>query len=157
MLKTAVQQTNFWQERDYNAVPLECRFISQSLCKCDCSLSQESTEEKLHILNASFSFCNRSQAYFLLFLGQRDQRKVSQRNYYNITCSKSVFQNLPNCRSVILKEYVKSAILSTTPRICQHEHDTRIWYHGMAASKACLQDPVLAFFPHCRAWSQAKN
>ena len=64
--------SRFWSERDYNAVPFERQFVSQSLCKCGRSLLQESTEEKLHILNASFSFCNRSQAYFLLFLGWRD-------------------------------------------------------------------------------------
>ena len=63
----------------------------------------------------------------------------------------------------------------------QSEHDTRIWYHGTAASKACLQAPppfphpqstrsarlarcylsyLTRFFassPHCRAWSQASR
>ena len=63
----------------------------------------------------------------------------------------------------------------------QSEHDTRIWYHGTAASKACLQGPpplphpqstrsarlarcylsyltrFFAFFPLYRAWSQASR
>ena len=60
------------------------------------------------------------------------------------------------------------------------EHGTRIWYHGTAASKTCLQAPppfphpqvttqlaslaniflfdsVLWLSPHCRAWYQAKK
>ena len=61
------------------------------------------------LLNACFSFCNRSQAYFLLFLEPRDKRKVSaevsQRHLYCLLqiypCFKNVF---PNCRSVTLKE-----------------------------------------------------
>ena len=63
----------------------------------------------------------------------------------------------------------------------QSQHDTRIWYHGTAASKACLQAPppfphpqstrsarlarcylsymtlFFAFFPLYRAWSQASR
>lgn len=54
----------------------------------------------------------------------------------------------------------------------QPEHDSRIWYHGMVPSKECLQASppfppphttasyltrFLAFFPYCRAWSQATN
>ena len=62
----------------------------------------------------------------------------------------------------------------------QSEHNTRIWYHGTAESKACLQAPLpfpppqntarlasladifpywprfLPFFPHCGAWPQAR-
>ena len=34
--------SRFWQERDCNAVPFERWFMSQSVCKCDCSLSQGS-------------------------------------------------------------------------------------------------------------------
>ena len=29
----------------------------------------------------------------------------------------------------------------------QSDHDTRIWYHGSAASKECLQAPTLSFSP----------
>ena len=54
----------------------------------------------------------------------------------------------------------------------QPEHDSRIWYHGMVPSNECLQASppfppphatasyltrFLAFFPYCRAWSQATN
>ena len=62
----------------------------------------------------------------------------------------------------------------------QSEHDTRIWYHGMAASKALSPGSAaispspdhregrfalryfsyfcyLPFFPHREAWSQAKT
>ena len=74
----------FGMERDYYAVPFKPRFISQSLCKCDRSLPLESIRKNPRILNASFSFCNRSQGYFLLFLELRDKRKVSQRNLYGL-------------------------------------------------------------------------
>ena len=53
----------------------------------------------------SFSFYNRSQAHFLLFLEPKDKRKVSQRNLYCCSDRNSCFKNLfPHSRSVKLKE-----------------------------------------------------
>ena len=74
-----------------------------------------------HTLNATSSFCNRSQAYFfLLFLEPRDKRKASQRNLYcllEIRVEKIFFR-------IVGAWSWESAILSTAPRICQHE-----WRH----------------------------
>ena len=59
------------------------------------------------------------------------------------SCLKNLFLN---CRSIILKERNnvnctrESADMKTFD---QSEHDTRIWYHGTAASKACLQAPMI--------------
>ena len=57
----------------------------------------------------------------------------------------------PNSRSVTLKE--RDTVNSTTNlsirRHLANEHDTQIWYHGTAASKACLQAPPP--FPHPQA------
>ena len=77
----------FGMERDYYAVPFKPRFISQSLCKCDRSLPLESIRKNPRILNASFSFCNRSQGYFLLFLELREK----SRKEICMARSKSVF------------------------------------------------------------------
>ena len=118
-----------------------------------------------------FSSSNRSQIYFLLFLELRDEQKVSQRNLY---C-------FPNSRSLTLKKHntVNSTTnLPTWRHFDQSEHDSRIWYHGMAASKHVSRlrrpfpipspalgllrsqtfshlTPFFAFFTHCGAWSQA--
>ena len=69
-----------WWEQDYNAVPFECWFITQSPCKCDCSLSQESIKQPQYII--SFFFFLQQTTYFLLFLEPRDMQEVSQRNWY---------------------------------------------------------------------------
>ena len=69
-----------WWEHDYNAVPFECWFITQSPCKCDCSLSQESIKQPQYII--SFFFFLQQTTYFLLFLEPRDIQEVSQRNWY---------------------------------------------------------------------------
>lgn len=69
-----------WWEQDYNAVPFECWFITQSPCKCDCSLSQESIKQPQYII--SFFFFLQQTTYFLLFLEPRDIQEVSQRNWY---------------------------------------------------------------------------
>ena len=76
--------------------------------------------------------------------------------------------------------YPVHSTLDFPKKFDQSEHDTRIWYHGTAASKACLQvpppfpphrdtarlaspavisvsywTPFFALFRHCGAWSQA--
>ena len=70
------------KKKNYTHVAIQVQAISEKLyteglerLRYRQSLSQERTY-------ASFSFCNRSQAYFLLFLEPRDKRKVSQRNLY---------------------------------------------------------------------------
>ena len=115
-------------------MPVKSRFISQSLCKCDRCLSQENIRKARHFKCLGF-FSNRSQIYIyiyiyiyiFLFLEPRDERKVWQRNLY---C-------FPNSRTVTLTE--RDIVNMNT--FGQSEHDTRIWYHGTAASKACLQPP----------------
>ena len=75
------------------------------------------------LLNACFSFCNRSQAYFLLFLESRDKPKVLQTNLYCLL-EVCVLTNLfPNCRSVILKECdtVKSTSNLSTWRLLTNQ------------------------------------
>ena len=168
----------FWYKRDYNAVPFECRFISQSLCKCDCSLSQESIRKTSHF---SFSFCKQSQAYFVLFLELRDKRKVSQRNLY-WSLEIRVLRNLyPNSRIVTLRKHdtVNSTVnLSTWRHLTNQamipESGIMEWWHQRHVSRLLHSFPLhgppqgslnarqnfswhhfFTFFPHCGAWSQA--
>ena len=90
-----------------------------------------------------FFFCNKSQEYFLLFLEPRDKRKVLERSLYCLLEIRVLKNFFPSCRSVILK----------WARYCQQhrEHDTRIWYHGTVASKACLQALPLSPLPGYRS------
>ena len=131
------------------------------------------------LLNACFSFCNRSQAYFLLFLESRDKPKVLQTNLYCLleVCVLTIFSR------IVGAWYWKSVILSRAPRICQREDfwPIRAWYQSLVWNggiKACLQAPLpfpppqatarlasltdifpfwpCAFLPQCGAWSQAR-
>ena len=77
----------------------------------------------------SFPFSNRSQIHFFLFLESR-----------NLYC-------FPNSRSVTLKE----GDTVNMKTFDQSEHDTRIWYHGTAASKTCLQAPSSLLHPQAAA------
>ena len=66
--------------------------------------------------------------------------QLKSRKEICIACYKfiRVLKNLfPNCRSVILKK--RDTVNMKT--FDQLEHDTRIWYQGTAASKACFQAP----------------
>ena len=118
----------FGMERDYYAVPFKPRFISQSLCKCDRSLPLESIRKNPRILNASFSFCNRSQGYFLLFLELRDKRKVSQRNLYGSLEIRVLRKLFPKCKNMIRARFCllhrESVNMKTFD---QSEHDIRFW------------------------------
>ena len=58
-----------WWEHDYNAVPFECWFITQSPCKCDCSLSQESIKQPQYII--SFFFLFATDHIFFALLGAK--------------------------------------------------------------------------------------
>ena len=99
-----------WWEHDYNALPFECWFITQSPYKCDCSLSQESIRQPQYF--KSFFFILQQTTYFLLFLEPRDIQKVSQRNLYRLLkiirvyCLKTHF--LECCR-----QYRKSVNIET--------------------------------------------
>ena len=83
------------------------------------------------LLNACFSFCNRSQAYFLLFLESRDKPKVLQTNLYCLleVCVLTIFSR------IVGAWYWKSVILSRAPRICQHEDfwPIRAWYQSLVS------------------------
>ena len=76
------------QERDYNAVPFERPVISQSLCNCDRSLSQESIR-KLDILHPSF----RSGTDHTHIFCSSWSRGISEKfcKEICIACSKSAF------------------------------------------------------------------
>ena len=118
----------FGMERDYYAVPFKPRFISQSLCKCDRSLPLESIRKNPRILNASFSFCNRSQGYFLLFLELRDKRKVSQRNLYGLLEIRVLRNLFPKCKSMIRAQFCLQHRESVNMKTFdQSEHDIRFW------------------------------
>ena len=73
--------SRFWEEHDYNTLPFERRFISQSFCKCDHGLSQESIRKAPQFI-CFFSFLQQITGMFFALLGanSRDKRKVSQRN-----------------------------------------------------------------------------
>ena len=118
----------FGMERDYYAVPFKPRFISQSLCKCDRSLPLESIRKNPRILNASFSFCNRSQGYFLLFLELRDKRKVSQRNLYGSLEICVLRKLFPKCKNMIRARFCLQHRESVNMKTFdQSEHDIRFW------------------------------
>ena len=55
-------------------------------------------------MNASFSFCNKSQEYFWLFLKPRGMRKVPERNLYCLLEIRVLKNLFPTCRSVTLKQ-----------------------------------------------------
>ena len=123
-----------WWEQDYNAVPFECWFITQSPCKCDCSLSQESIKQPQYII--SFFFFLQQTTYFCSSWSQGICKKSHKE--IGIGCSKFVFtvwkHAFPNTVDSI-------ANLSTLD----------IWpirsscFHGMAAPEACFQ--ALSPFP----------
>ena len=100
-----------------------------------------------------FSFCNKSREYFLFFLKPRGMRKVPERNLYCLHEIRVLKNLFPSCRSVILKwarycqQHRESVNMKT---FHQSEHDTRIWYHGTVASKACLQALPLSPLPRLR-------
>ena len=114
----------------------------QSLYKCYRSLSQDSLRKDRYFEYLFFFLQQITGIYFLLFLEPRDKWKVSQRNLYCLLEIRVLKNLFLNCRSVILKERdtVNSNTNLSTWRD-QSEHDTRIWYHGTAASKAFLQAP----------------
>ena len=60
--------SHFWKERDYNTVPFERRFISQSLWKSDCSLSQNYVR-KAPYFECFFFFLQQITGIFFAFLG----------------------------------------------------------------------------------------
>ena len=65
----------------------ECQFITQSPCKCDCSISQESIKQPWY-LKASFSFCKRPLIFFSSWgqgICEKSHKEIC------IACSKSVF------------------------------------------------------------------
>ena len=68
-----------------------------------------------------------------------------------IAWSKSIFKkSLPNWRSVILKErdsVNNTANLSTWRHLTNQSMIPRIWYHGTAASKACLLADIFPIWP----------
>ena len=92
-----------------------------------------------HTLNATSSFCNRSQAYFFCSSWSRGISEKPRKEIARNPCWKNLF---PNCRSVILRE--RDTVNSTAnlsawmKTFDQSEHDTRSW---TAASKARLQAP----------------
>ena len=140
-------------ERDYYTVPFKPRFISQSLCKCDRSLPLQSIRKNPRILNASFSFCNRSQGYFLLFLDLRDKRKVAQRNLYGsleIRVSRKLF---PKCKSMIRARFCLQHRESVNMKTLTNQNMiSDSGYYRTAASKACLRAPPPFPPPQSTAW-----
>ena len=78
----------------------------------------------------------RSQTYCLLLLEPRDKRKVSQRNLYCLLEILVLKLSRDIKRAQYCQQHRESVNMNT---FGQSEHDTRIWYHGTATSKACLQ------------------
>ena len=122
----------------------------------------------------SFSFSNRSQIYFLLFLELRDEWKVSQRNLH---C-------FPNTRSVTLKDrdtvnitanlstwrHLTNQSMIPESGIMERRHQGHVYRFcrpfpiprpPLGSLRSPLADifshltPFFALFPSCGAWSQA--
>ena len=79
----------FWrEEHDYNTVPFERRFITQSLCKCDRSLSRESIRKSSYF-EFLFFVWNRWLAHFSSSCSWGVSNKSRKEIF--IDCWKSVF------------------------------------------------------------------
>ena len=141
-----------WWEHDYNAVPFECWFITQSPCKCDCSLSQESIKQPQYII--SLFFFLQQTTYFLLFLEPRDMQKVSQRNWYwllkiRVYCLKTCFpQYCWQYRNAVNIRHLTNQI-----ELLSWNGSTRGMFPGSVAlppspvhSSACFARPFFLFF-----------
>lgn len=151
-----------WWEHDYNAVPFECWFITQSPCKCDCSLSQESIKQPQYII--SFFFFLQQTTYFLLFLEPRDMQEVSERNWYwllkiRVYCLKHAFPNT-------VDSIANLSTLDQSDQRLSWNGSTRGMFPGSVAlppspvhSSACFACPFFCFlfspcfWPFPRLWS----
>ena len=109
-----------------NAVPFERRFISQSLCKCDRSLSRESIRKARYFESLVFLFADGHRHIFCSSCSQGMSGK---------SCKEICFASAQNsCFIRILGAWHwQSAILSTAPRIYQHEDIwlIRAWYQNL--------------------------
>ena len=121
-----------------------------------------------------FSFSNRSQIHFLLFLEPRAERKVSQRNLHcfpkarsvtlkerdtvNITTNRSTWRHLTN-QSMIPESGIMEG------RHQRHVYRLRLPFRiprpplGLASLADIFSHltPFFVYFPHCGAWSQANE
>ena len=84
-------------------MPFGCRFISQLLSKCDCSLSQESIRRVQYLECLVFLFAS-DHRHIFCSSWIRGISEKSRKEIY-IACSKFVFKNLfPSSRCLTLKE-----------------------------------------------------
>ena len=79
----------------------------------------------------SVSFCNRSQAYFLLFLEQGSAKSLAKK--FVLLAQNLCFKK--SSAEIAGVWHWKSAILSTALRICQHEDiwPIRAWYQNLVS------------------------
>ena len=111
-------------------MPFERRFISQSLCKYDRSLSQDlfATDHR-HIFCSSWS----------LGISEKSRKEICTLN--RNPCFEKSFPELSKRdieRAQYCQQHRKSVDMKT---FGQSEHDTRIRYHGMAASTGLSPSP----------------
>ena len=115
-------------------------------------------QKKLDILNACFSSFNRAQAYFFFSWSRgvcektREEIIIFQFNMLiiHVYCLKT--QSFPKLKKCVNSSVNSMTNLANNETFDQSEHDTRIWYHGTAASKACLQ--ALPLFPPPQSTTQ---
>ena len=115
-------------------------------------------QKKLDILNACFSSFNRAQAYFFFSWSRgvcektREEIIIFQFNMLiiHVYCLKT--QSFPKLKKCVNSSVNSMTNLANNETFDQSEHDTRIWYNGTAASKACLQ--ALPLFPPPQSTTQ---